>query len=88
MTPDELVEKVAAAIWERAYPDHLWNGDYVGAPLYRAAARAALRVVHEALEEPGELMVAAAYRTEGHSRAAAAIWRAMLAASPLGRIDA
>ena len=37
--------------------------------------------------EPTEAMIRAAYRTEGHSRSAAAIYRSMLAAAPKGGSD-
>ncbi len=67
--PPELVEKVARAIKAEVYVEH--------------QARAAIRAVHEAMREADEKMISASYRTDGHSRAAAAIWRAMLAAHPI-----
>jgi hypothetical protein len=102
MTPDELVEAVARAIredwrnrmsaedraetlpWEDIEAEE--RADCI------AMARAALRVVREAMREPSVDMEIRGTEDWICVRAtedrAAVIWRAMLAASPLGRIDA
>jgi hypothetical protein len=96
---DDLVEKVARAIWktrEEMFPGYQrlsWEETIeIARKAATADALAALRVVREALAEPDGAMMDAweNYQHPPHheNRAAtkqAAIWRAMLAASPLGR---
>jgi hypothetical protein len=98
MTPDELVEKMAREI-SRGCCDGCECDGYiepcsVATCSCRASARAALRVVREAMQEPDEAMViegglyAPGVCLAETRRDVPAIWRAMLAASPIGRIDA
>ena len=93
---DELIEKVAEAIWlaEAARANRrryiLWAD--VGDTMrdnYRPLARAVLSVIRGALSEPTEEMLTAAIYAEGPMRptvgeALAAKWKAMIAASPIG----
>ena len=104
---DDLVEKVARALccdaegrddaWDRA-PMDLRNA-------WLCSARAALRVVREALAEPDTNMLQDGNRAHRRTQRAGvsgmtldaqiraecsredACWRAMLAASPLGRVS-
>jgi hypothetical protein len=88
MTPDELVLRVEAAL--EAEPPHAMTVS----EWRRWAARAALRVVREAMQEPDEKMFEAgegaffSTYTGTLTSTPDDVWRAMLAASPLGRIDA
>jgi hypothetical protein len=76
MTPDELVAKVAREIYAS-------GPDVTKDEAFRAAL-AALRVVREAMGEPDEAML----QNSQEATTAWGRWRLMLAASPLGRIDA
>jgi hypothetical protein len=103
MTPEELMEKVAREMREdwrdrMAVTDRAetlpWDdieaeerADCI------AMARAAVRVVRDALREPDGMMMAAGEEADADcegldsGKACLVLWRAMLAASPLGRID-
>lgn len=98
MTPEDLVEKVALAMRE-AWRDReelrrvTLEWPDIGPEereAYMADARAALRVVREALAEPTQEMQVAGGNALGGWVAPALhaddAWRAMLDASPLGRI--
>ncbi|WP_420961145.1 hypothetical protein [Brucella sp. IR073] len=85
-TPDDLVERVARMMAENdsgpegsALFDIHWTEFGEG---YKASARVAIAEIRAALDEPTEAMLAAARRINHATDAE--IWRAMLAASPLG----
>jgi hypothetical protein len=90
---DDLVEKVARALndAESALPLDEHTGAW---RLFKIdQARAALRVVRDALAEPGEAMLAAGASdmdtpsTPIYSNEADIVWRAMLAAHPIWRVE-
>ena len=93
MTPDELVEAVARGMRD-AWVKRSLRPTYAPVPwddlgesdkeTWLHDARAALRVVREAMREPDEVMMHAYYDVASHP---VEEWRAMLAASPLGRIE-
>lgn len=94
MTAEELVDAVAGAMFEAAtgagYAPFNAQPPATQAS-FRAMARAALRVVREAMREPDEAMRAACRATTGAiitRKHCDEMWQGMLAASPLGRIDA
>ena len=92
---NELVEKVARAICAADPECGAWEG--CGSLLRRQLrdeARAALRVVREALAEPDEAMqqagdIGLSFAGVDNSTPDDAVecWLAMLAASPLGRVE-
>jgi hypothetical protein len=84
MTPDDLVERVARAMCAPFDPDEMmWIGRYIKRwETHRDQGRAAIAEIRAALDEPNEAMLAAARRINHATDAE--IWRAMLAASPLG----
>ena len=97
MTAEELVEAVARAMKADADGRDDWDTtpDEALKIAWLSSARAALRVVREAMEEPDSAMLdgaMAAYRANAKEPrirpTMPEIWRAMLAASPIGRIDA
>lgn len=102
MTPEELVEKVAQTIWARRRECALAEGVYLLSwesendtlkNDVRDEARAALRVVREAMAEPDEAMQRAGRMREvlpgggAITMWASNKWADMLAASALGRIE-
>ncbi len=92
MTPEELVEIVARALCGKAGadPDALvsfTNDKSIPRWMFwRPQARAALRAVRDALREPDEGMIEA-WRLSWATSNPQIEWRAMIEASPLGRID-
>lgn len=81
MTPEELREAAAQAI---APPGRWPFMDEEDRAYYRARAGDALRVVREALREPSDGMWEAGRSQLLAGEGVLKIWRAMLAASPLG----
>jgi hypothetical protein len=82
-----LVEKVAAARWNRRWPNFPWHAaEYEGSAECRADALAAIRCVAEATREASEGMRRAydAPPAEWPGSYASRDWRAMHAASVLG----
>jgi hypothetical protein len=82
---DGLVEKVARAIAVEA------NGPATDWPAWLPEARAALRVVRDVMAEPDDAMKQAGSNAltgwVAPAMHSADAWRAMLAASPLGRVE-
>jgi hypothetical protein len=88
----DLAEKVARAMWDYRTRTACalsigllpWNQETDALREdVRAEARAALRVVRDALAEPDDGMICEGELCVSEAR----VWRAMLAASPLGRIE-
>ncbi|CAB4157033.1 hypothetical protein UFOVP747_38 [uncultured Caudovirales phage] len=94
MTPAELVEKVARAMWEAEGP-HVYTWELTQAEtraVFRLKARAAIATIAEALRVPSDRMILRGvdewHRTERLlDDQARDVWTEMLAASPLGKED-
>lgn len=86
---DELIEAMARAIYESQFVDEWSGGDGIEAEQFRQCARALIPVIRAHLE-PNERMAEAgaieAQKPAGWHSVYRNIWRAMLAASPIGEI--
>jgi hypothetical protein len=87
MTPEELREKVARAMFARSplYSGLQWEAvNPLTRDMWLGDADAALAVVREAMREPSrEMVIAALDRPASDDLMYYGVWTAMLAASPL-----
>jgi hypothetical protein len=86
----DLVEQMARAMFANSplYRTVRWNEVHqMTRDMWLADARVALRVVREVLAEPSEKMVDSGDDMRQQNLATCEVWRAMLAASALGRIE-